>query len=95
MKPLIITAFVLVVGIAGVGTYLNQPVEVMNERVDAGMATTTEEVTPEWMTDEDAIKAAEEVIKRKKLEAREQELVDEIVTRQEELDEIRKELGTY
>jgi hypothetical protein len=51
--------------------------------------------TPAWMQDEDAIAAAEAVVKRKELEAREAELVSQVKTLQGELDEVRKSLGTY
>lgn len=53
------------------------------------------EVAPEWATDEDAVNAAQAVIRKKELEAEEARLVEEISTRQDELDAIRKELGTY
>jgi hypothetical protein len=55
----------------------------------------TQEVTPEWAVDEDAVAAAQAVIRRKELEAMEAELVAEITERQEALNEIRKELGSY
>ncbi len=51
--------------------------------------------TPAWMQDQDAIAAAEAVVKRKELEAREAELVGQVKTLQGELDAVRKELGTY
>lgn len=54
-----------------------------------------QEEKPAWMSDEDAVKAAEAVIKRKELEAREAELVGDIKSLQSELDGVRKELGTY
>lgn len=53
------------------------------------------EVHPEWATDEDAVEAAQAVIRKKELEAQEADLVGQISTLQEELDEVRKELGTY
>lgn len=51
--------------------------------------------TPAWMQDADAIAAAEAVVKRKELEAREAELVGQVKALQTELDSVRKELGTY
>lgn len=51
--------------------------------------------TPAWMQDEDAIAAAEAVVKRKELEAREAELVGQVKALQTELDSVRKEIGTY
>lgn len=53
------------------------------------------EVTPDWAEDEDAVKAAQDVIRKKELEAKEADLVSQISTLQDELDEVRKELGTY
>lgn len=80
------------VGVGAYGTYHNQPTEVMNvERT----ATTTDVVVEEWMTDQDAVQAAKDVIKKKELEALEAQLVAEITSKQEELDEVRKEIGTY
>ena len=53
------------------------------------------EVHPEWAKDEDAIKAAQDVIKKKELEAELLEVqgnIDTLVTRRTEL---QKELGSY
>lgn len=63
--------------------------------VENTIETTVQEEKPAWMSDEDAVKAAEAVIKRKELEAREAELVGDIKSLQSELDGVRKELGTY
>lgn len=54
-----------------------------------------EEVHPEWATDEEAVKAAQDVIRKKELEAQEADLVAQISALQDELDGVRKELGTY
>jgi len=51
------------------------------------------EVPSEW--EQEAEAAYQAVIERKKLEKREQELVDAITVKQEELDEVRKELGVF
>lgn len=63
--------------------------------VENTIETPVQEEKPAWMSDEDAVKAAEAVIKRKELEAREAELVGDITTLQSELDGVRKELGTF
>lgn len=55
----------------------------------------TMEVTPDWAQDEDAVKAAQDVIRKKELQAQEEQLVNEISGLQSELDEVRKELGTF
>ena len=68
----------------------NKPVEVNKEVVIETM-----EVTPDWAQDEDAGKAAQDVIRKKELQAEEERLVNEISGLQNELDEVRKELGTY
>lgn len=57
--------------------------------------TIVEEVHPEWATDEEAVKAAQDVIRKKELQAQEAELVSQITGLQSELDEVRKELGVY
>lgn len=83
--------------IVGVGVFValsqsGAPLEYIKEETS-----TTEPAveTPAWMQDEDAIKAAEAVVKRKELEAREAELVGQVKALQTELDSVRKDLGTY
>lgn len=53
------------------------------------------EVHPEWAVDEDAVKAAQDVIRRKELEAEENRLEGEIEALKAQLDGVQKELGTY
>lgn len=53
------------------------------------------EVTPEWAKDEEAVKAAQAVIRRKELEAELAVLTSEIEARETRVTEIEKELGTY
>lgn len=55
----------------------------------------TVEVTPEWAKDEEAVKAAQAVIRRKELEAELAVLTSEIDARETRVTEIEKELGTY
>lgn len=89
MKTIIIVLFALVVGV-GVYSYDNDVV-VENEVIEV----VEEEIVPEWQTDEDAIKAAQDVIQRKVWEADETRLEGQIEALQSELDETRKSLGTY
>lgn len=84
-------AVLSVVGIV-LATKDSQPV--VYEKEDSS-ATEPAVETPAWMQDEDAIAAAEAVVKRKELEAREAELVSQVKALQGELDSVRKELGTY
>lgn len=49
--------------------------------------------TPEWATDPEAVEAAEQVLKRKALEAELTQLESEIEERQARVDEIEKELS--
>lgn len=63
--------------------------------VENTIATPVQEEKPAWLDDKDAVAAAEAVIKRKELEAREAELVGQITGLQSDLDEVRKELGTF
>ena len=51
--------------------------------------------TPDWAKDEDAVKAAQDVLRKKELEARLEVLNLEIKERQAEAATIEKELGTY
>lgn len=53
------------------------------------------EVTPEWATDEDAVKAAKAVIRKKELEVQIAGLDEEIAKLQEQRKTASKELGTY
>lgn len=53
------------------------------------------EVQPEWATDEDALKAAQDVINRKKLEAQLEEVQSKIDSLVEERDSINTELKQY
>ena len=74
-------------------SYFNQPEIVDNVKIEKEV--TEVEVTPDWATDEDAVKAAQDVIRKKELEAKEAEYVESITQLQAELDEVRKELGSY
>ncbi len=69
-------------------------------------ATTTVEVHPDWATDEEAVEAAQAVVRRKELEVDEVRLEDEIATLRTqfeaelavvdaELKDVQLELGTY
>lgn len=51
--------------------------------------------TPEWAVDEDAVKAAQDVIRRKELEAELELLEAEVSERETRITEIEKEIGTY
>lgn len=61
--------------------------------VENTIETPVQEEKPAWMSDEDAVKAAEAVIKRKELEAEQAALEAEIKEREERLSAIEKELG--
>jgi guanyl-specific ribonuclease Sa len=91
MKTLVpIGMLVLIVGGAVLLPRMGDKVGYVKETV-----TVTEEVTPDWASDPEAVQAAQDVIKKKELEAEEARLVDEITSKQDELDAIRKELGSY
>ena len=90
---LTILAALIVVGIILLGQ-IGSVVKVGNdERIE--FREIEKEVTPDWASDEDAIKAAQAVIRKKELQAEEERLVAEIKERQDTLDGVRKELGTY
>lgn len=90
MKTISITVVVILIMFA-VAYYVPRTTEF--EAVETEVI--EKEVTPEWATDEEAVQAAKDVIRRKELEAEEARLVGEIKGKQSELDEIRKELGSY
>ena len=53
------------------------------------------EVMPEWADNEEAVKAAQDVIRRQELEEELAELKQEVEERNSRINEIEKELGTY
>lgn len=55
----------------------------------------TKEVTPDWASDEEAVKAAQAVIRKKELQAELSTVNEEIKAKQAKKTEIEKELGTY
>ena len=103
MKTHIIMALglVIVMGVA-VFSQLGNTTEVMKVEKEE----IVKEVTPDWATDEDAIKAAQDVIRKKELEAELKALEgdNEVLKATYEvekalndmrIEEIEKELGTY
>lgn len=99
MKTILI-AIIIAVGLGALVHSMPSRTEIFVERNASGATTTAEtmevvEVMPDWAQDKDAVKAAQDVIRRKKLEA---ELV-ELTGQREQIDarmtEIEKELGTY
>lgn len=55
----------------------------------------TKEVTPDWASDEEAVKAAQAVIRKKELQTELATVNEEIKVKQTRKTEIEKELGTY
>lgn len=53
----------LIIGGMALNAYLVEPIEVIKE------VPMIEEVAPDWATDEDAVKAAQDVLRRKQLQA--------------------------
>ena len=89
-------AFIFGVGVVGLMvaiTQLSQPVTYVNEVTD--VATTTVEVVPDWASDEDAVVAAQAVIRKKELTAELEQLEVEKRALEERITEVEKELGTY
>jgi len=64
------------------------------ERIES-LEVETPVVLEKWQTDEDAIKAAQAVIRKKELQAELEQLDAEIKERQAKKVEVEKELGTY
>lgn len=82
----ILTIVVSVLAVVGLSTY-GQSEEVILEKEVVEV-----ETLPEWAENDEAVQAAQTVIKRQELEAKEQVLVDQIVDLQTELDTVRGEL---
>ena len=92
----ILVKWIVISATIGIGIYViaSQPATVDYENMGEEVIEEVKE-TPAWMSDADAIKAAEAVVKRKELEAKEATLKEEIKARQVELTAIQKELGSY
>jgi hypothetical protein len=91
MKFIIITGLV-VVGVV-IFSQLSNVVEVTNERIVE--VEKTVEVKPDWAEDADAVKAAQDVIRKKELTAESELLGAQIKDLQAKKAEVDKELGTY
>ena len=86
----LIIAGIAVLGVIGGIIYFVPDTQVVfNERV----VEVEKEVTPEWATDQDAVKAAQDVIRRKELEAELTTLESEVTERETRITEIETELG--
>ena len=64
-------------------------------REDVTLEVQQEEIKEKWQTDEDAIKAAQAVVKKKELQAELEKLDIEIKEKQEKRKQITDELTTY
>lgn len=97
MKTIIIGAVVvlLIMFIAFNGAMVKRILNNTTEFDSVETEIIEKEVHPDWATDEEAVQAAKDVIRRKELEVEEARLVGEIKGKQSELDEIRKELGSF
>lgn len=91
---LAIAAAVVVAGLAGLGIYLDQGsmLEVINETRIVEKEVVRE---PDWATDQEAVEAAQAVIRRKELEAEETRLQGQIEALESELEAVQRELGTF
>ena len=74
------------------GGYIPNSLTVENETREVVVE---KEVTPEWAQDEDAVKAAQDVIRKKELEAELAVLKEERAVITARMTEIEKELGRY
>jgi hypothetical protein len=89
--------FIIILGLIVVGVVLfgqlSSVVEVANERIVE--VEKTVEVEPDWAKDADAVKAAQDVIRKKELTAESESLGAQIKELQAKKAEVDKELGTY
>lgn len=93
MKALLVAGLVGVI-IGGI-TYFSQLPKGPIEYIAPQVVTETVEVTPDWAQDADAVKAAQDVIRKKELEAELQNLAGERDALSARIAEIEKELGTF
>ncbi len=69
--------------------------EIVYEKTENLEVETPVEELPKWQTDEDAIKAAQDVIRKKELQAELSQLDTEIKEKQAKRAEVAKELNSY
>lgn len=81
--------------IVGALTYAVTQNTNVTEYVKPSIITKEVEVTPEWAEDADAVKAAQDVIQRKKWEAELAQVQSDMATLKEKETELEKNLGTY
>jgi hypothetical protein len=89
----IIGVIILVVVIGGIVSYKETSLPVYHKEVTE--VTIQEEVKEAWMTDEEAIQAAKDVIKKKELEAELKDLQAVQASTTERIKQLQKELGTF
>lgn len=104
MNPKIITIVGVIVVLGGMTFLANYSNDTVTTNVKPEVL--VEEVTPDWASDEDAVKAAQDVIRKKELEAELAELNSDFLNFSKEFNEekaryaeekkrIEKELGTF
>jgi len=71
--------------------YVSQPSETLVVAPEKTMEVV--EVSPDWATDEDAVKAAQDVIRRKELEAEQAQLEALLASTTKRIEAIEQELG--
>lgn len=84
-----------VVALIGVGLILFIAAVMIPSETITAVVEKEVEVTPEWASDQEAVEAAQAVIRRKELEGELETLNSEIGSLEERRTEIEKELGTY
>lgn len=87
MKSLAIAVVIVIVMMVAL-QFKSDTVSYVNEGT---LEVQTVEVSPEWATDEDAVKAAQDVIKRKQLEAELKAKDEQILKAEEDLKELKNE----
>ena len=87
MKTYIFVLGIAVLGVVGASQF-GTSTEVINIVEEV-------EVEPDWATDEEAKQAAQDVIRRKALEADKSRLEGQIEALENELEQVDKELGVY
>jgi hypothetical protein len=92
MKAIIIAVMVVIVMM---GLLQFKGGETITYIQESTMEVVPEEPKEAWMTDEDAIKAAQAVVRKKELETERGELQSQIDEMKKRVVEIDKELGTY
>jgi len=93
------TPLILIMLVGGIGAVIYHSIVIKSDPISYVKEASTMEVIEvekeAWMTDEDAVKAAQDVIKKKELQKESGDLKSQIEALQSRKADVDKQLGTY